>query len=691
MIVPLYNLSAHNVMTNTVLDAGTDAKVAKFHKRGLEVLALAVLECVEVWPNYGHGRRVSFRTTNVGKENTGLHPNEGALRRMASKESSLHTPASSALSLSSQGSHHPQNQSDPPKTPTASTYGTRAVLTPTPTQSGAKKIFGKIFKKKEAQLQAQPQPQRHQQMGHSRSGSVPDTNGGSGLSPYGSAARDRRSVYASASGTSPSVPPTPSIIAPSPTTTQSQGFVSYSSGGGLQPPPKSPSLLSGSQVPTLQPAILDIQPTLSAPVYPPAGRATRYTWVVKRWQKGGEGGLLGGVMRGVGMVGAGVSGLAEKVATRQPGFPGNNSGGGSVSGGQYAPGMAVEVRFEWTRGSSKNQKRRSTIAGEKRGSIARSNSQTSLGERTSAPGTANNSRRSKTAPSRTAPRLSGESRRSVSPSGAVYRQRYQQDQPHTRREESLSRESRASSSVAHDDGDVDFATARKMTSSPTAMQETFADAYDDGKDNTVVEEDEPESDPEDSETPWTCALVVSAVPSNTAMLWEQDYMGERETLHPLASAHGHGTSNATVYTTHSRESSAPGEASNAPPRRRGTIVPDAPGTLLRLKVGTLLPAPHHPKVVAQLKVPFPLPDVALGRGVSFARARKRNIIPGTGGGVSKPPASAVVLEAEGEALMLTAEEIKDVLSCTAFWLVVREGFGGVGKVNRKGDGWRIRA
>lgn len=55
MIVPLYNLSAHNVLTNTVLDAGTDAKVAKLHKRGLEILALAVLECIEVWPTYGRG------------------------------------------------------------------------------------------------------------------------------------------------------------------------------------------------------------------------------------------------------------------------------------------------------------------------------------------------------------------------------------------------------------------------------------------------------------------------------------------------------------------------------------------------------------------------------------------------------------------------------------------------------------
>ena len=44
-----------------------------------------------------------------------------------------------------------------------------------------------------------------------------------------------------------------------------------------------------------------------------------------------------------------------------------------------------------------------------------------------------------------------------------------------------------------------------------------------------------------------------------------------------------------------------------------------------------------------------------------------------------------------EGLVLTAEEIKDVVSSTAMWLVVREGFGGVGRVNRKGDGgWRIR-
>lgn len=49
MIIPLYNLQAHSVLTNVILDAGTDAKVAKFQRRGLEIIGLAVLEPVEVW------------------------------------------------------------------------------------------------------------------------------------------------------------------------------------------------------------------------------------------------------------------------------------------------------------------------------------------------------------------------------------------------------------------------------------------------------------------------------------------------------------------------------------------------------------------------------------------------------------------------------------------------------------------
>ena len=135
--------------------------------------------------------------------------------------------------------------------------------------------------------------------------------------------------------------------------------------------------------------------------------------------------------------------------------------------------------------------------------------------------------------------------------------------------------------------------------------------------------------------------------------------------------------------------------------------PDPPGTLLKLKVGALSPAPHHPKVVAQLKVPFPLPDIE----VENARIRKRVVTPA---GVSRPAVDDRPMSrggvgsrsgtngpfgsggsgarfSEAESTVLTAEEIKDVVSSTALWLVVREGFGGVGRVSRKGDGaWRIR-
>ncbi|KAL0565662.1 hypothetical protein V5O48_016357 [Marasmius crinis-equi] len=83
------------------------------------------------------------------------------------------------------------------------------------------------------------------------------------------------------------------------------------------------------------------------------------------------------------------------------------------------------------------------------------------------------------------------------------------------------------------------------------------------------------------------------------------------------------------------------------------------------------------KVVAMLNVSFPSPDV----GVDKSALRKREV------GRFIPPAG----DGHGAGLVLTAEEIKDQMRSTGMWLVVREGFGGVGKISRKGDGWRSRA
>ncbi len=147
--------------------------------------------------------------------------------------------------------------------------------------------------------------------------------------------------------------------------------------------------------------------------------------------------------------------------------------------------------------------------------------------------------------------------------------------------------------------------------------------------NTTGEDDGEESDPEDSETPWTC------------------------TLHLRSRIYAHRRSSTVSHPDHPPLDPSPAE----------------PRVDVKLKVATLSPAPHHPKVVAQIKTPLPLRDVLVDEGV----VRRRSAgLPG-----------------EESVLVLTAEEIKDVVSCTGLWVIVREGYGGLAK-KRKGDGWLIR-
>ena len=143
------------------------------------------------------------------------------------------------------------------------------------------------------------------------------------------------------------------------------------------------------------------------------------------------------------------------------------------------------------------------------------------------------------------------------------------------------------------------------------------------------------SDPEDSETPWTCTLVVSRLGNSSGAL----------------------------------------SARGSPDGSGGSD-----GATVRVRVATFSPTPHHPKVVALLKVPFPLPDIIVDRMQVCRRAVSAQ-------GIARPSWNAD----PPDGLVLTAEEIKDIVSSTGLWLVVRESIGGVGKVSRKGDGWRIRA
>lgn len=177
-----------------------------------------------------------------------------------------------------------------------------------------------------------------------------------------------------------------------------------------------------------------------------------------------------------------------------------------------------------------------------------------------------------------------------------------------------------------------------------------------------AQEEEEFSDPEDSENPWTCTMTLRR-------------------LQPLSRKPSE-IVNASPTPSHIRPASSGGRLEVAPPSQRPLSMSSnlstetQENTYSRVKIATIHPTPHHPKIVAQLKVPFPLPDVDICQGYVYRRKGKRS------------EKESVRKE---QCFMLSSEEIKDIICTTAFWLIVREGIGGVGKDKRPGDGWRIRA
>jgi hypothetical protein len=317
-----------------------------------------------------------------------------------------------------------------------------------------------------------------------------------------------------------------------------------------------------------------------------------YVWIVKKWLKGADVGLLGGVI----------------------GKLGHGNGNGDA-------GRSVEVRFEWkrSRGKKKGKGREASVGRE-------------ANKRASIVGTS----------SIAASSVSSEGQGNQGPGGGDKDKDKEDDERKRSNRLSVASQKSAPSFISDDRGSE---RSRERRSQRRAANLTVdVDRPDEGE----------ETDPEDSETPWTCTLKVRRlVPFSAGSI-------SPRTPTPGTPYTGLTTVDAGQFQPQQVESQ----------------------TVIRLKVGTLSQTPHHPKLVGLLKVPFPLPDVEVDALV----VRKRVALPG----------GVVVKTVEdggdsGRGLMLTAEEIKDVISSTALWLVVREGFGGVGKVSRKGDGWRIRA
>lgn len=154
MIIPLYSLQAHNMLTNVIVDAGTDARIAKFTKRGMELVDLAVLEPIEVWPTTTAGavrQSAAIDGLPTGRDSLqlpsattggGAHPyGDGS---PAGNRSGQHlpelTPSSSRHSVSSAGHSLGQHQ-------TAAVPQAAAVPEPPAVTTPKRNIFGKLFNK----------------------------------------------------------------------------------------------------------------------------------------------------------------------------------------------------------------------------------------------------------------------------------------------------------------------------------------------------------------------------------------------------------------------------------------------------------------------------------------------------------------------------------------------------------------
>lgn len=114
----------------------------------------------------------------------------------------------------------------------------------------------------------------------------------------------------------------------------------------------------------------------------------------------------------------------------------------------------------------------------------------------------------------------------------------------------------------------------------------------------------------------------------------------------------------------------------------------------RVLLGTLTPAPHHPKLVAHLAIPLSL--AAVNISASSSASRKSSFSSSPPANTQEKPASEKAKLASGKEeqeanLELSVEELKDVTTVTALWLVVREslGLGGIHKARKNAGDWRF--
>jgi hypothetical protein len=534
-------------MTNTIVDAGTDAKIARMQKRGIELIDVAILEPVEVWGETGRGKTSRPATPDFAP-----------------------TAYSSAISLQS---HSPYQQ--PSQLPAA-----QPDVLP-----HKRNIFGKLFKKSGKGSTPPASPTTTQSMQNAMktsSATATPTRMGIGRSHTRnlSASLSPSTITGRLANRSPS--PNPPVIGLGLTVPEDNASVHSSNADHSNTVPSTDEKV-------LRPPILGIQPamayafTFSNGTYPGPvqasslsknARALMYVWFVRKWLKRKDrASFIGNIMDEEN------GGLLGKMR-------GSTKGQGSLSASAVMS-EGVEVRFEWRRHVGKVKARRGRLSskrsrgslfvpdadGNEDGSTERDRTRDRIRERDR---TRERDREGEYGQSN---RLSVISHQSMSTNVSFS-------------EEGSPRGDRTGTprpkggSMTRDRG--------RRTSREGRDRERDPDAEDDGED----------SEPEDSETPWVCTLKIRKAGAGTG-------------LTPATAA---GASASRTRTQQGDgvwvqdQSGTPVRAGTFDGQEElGVLSSLSQPQVVRVKVGTLSPTPHHPKIVAMLKVPFPLPDVEVER------------------------------------------------------------------------------
>lgn len=501
-VTPLYNLSFHALLPTTVSDAGTDQRVAKFSKKGVELEGFGYLEPRELV--VGLNDQATLEANNpaivaVTAPSTAAGPSSTKPTSVASPKM-LNKTFDSATSIST--SDAPAAHFDEP--PTSFEAMTPEAQSPETVPVGAK------FLKKLKGFNIKGPKSNNGSSSNAPGSSAPPSIAGF-FSHLSVGSKAGSSKTGTGSTLIESVPPA-SVAATGPLSTNRSG-----AGSDI------PQLIAGAGV--------------------EGGRRTQgYFWVVKKFSR-----RVADEDGNVPEAPLGPDGQNVVLSNVWKRFNLVNRLGGSE---RHPHPARIPIRIEWTREEAprRGSVAKSEVSKRGKSAVRSQRGSTSEGE----------------ALALARKRLSGLS----------------QSAPDSRRGASIEgdRQQRLGSNVLN-------LPLQSHSPSRRRSGEIEEDLDEEEEEGEEGEDSGYHSDPEDSETPWSCHLVLS-----------------------------------------------------------GTT---------RIPIGTLRPAPHHPKLVAQLAVPFPLPDLST-----------------TGLGSDEAG--------------LTREELKDLICVTCLHLTIRESFGGLGKRGSSG-------